>query len=80
MKKKTEYGLNLSLTKKETQRYYDWMKSLSNDIDEAVKDEDSYCFYPEFKIALYEMGAKRIEVSIGKKTLLLRTAFEDDEV
>ena len=71
-------ALNFSLTPKETKRYNEWLKRLQNDMPMA-DTEDDYVLYPEFQFSPFELGV-RIQVSIGKNTLLIRSAWEDDEV
>ena len=70
--------LSFSLTQKETKRYNKWLKRLWDDM--SMDDtEDCYVFYPEFQFSPFELGV-RIQVSVGNNTLLLRSAWEDDEV
>ncbi len=77
-KREDEYVIGFSLTEKETKLYKDWIDSLWNDI-QIDDTEDSYVLYPKFQFEPYEMGTM-ITVIVGKNELLLRTAWEDDEV
>ena len=70
--------LYFSLTQKETKRYNEWLKRLQDEIP-MDDTEDCYVLYPEFQFSPFELGV-RIQVSIGKNTLLIRSAWEDDEV
>ena len=71
-------ALNFSLTQKETKRCNEWLKSLRDDMP-MDDTEDCYVLYPKFQFSPFELGV-RIQVSVGKNTLLIRSAWEDDEV
>jgi len=72
-----EDALSFSLTPEETNRYIEWTKSLRNDI--VIDEEDMYILYPDFKFSPFELGV-RIQVSVGKDILLLRSAWENDKM
>ena len=73
-----EETISFSLTKKETKRYRDWIDSLWSDrkIDDS---EDSYMLYPKIQFSPYEMGTM-ITAIVGEENIILRTAYEDDEI
>ena len=71
-------ALHFFLTQKETKRYNEWLKYLQNDMP-MDDTEDCYISYPEFQFSPFELGV-RIQVRVGKDTLLLRSAWDDDEV
>ena len=73
-----EEAISFSLTKKETRRYRDWIASLWSDmkIDDS---EDIYVLYPKIQFSPYEMGTM-ITAIVGEENIILRTAYEDDEI
>jgi len=46
---------------------------------ELDDSEDIYVMYPKIQFAPYEMGTM-ITAIVGEKSIILRTAYEDDEV
>ena len=70
--------ISFSLTVKETKYYKDWIDGLVKDI-QIDHTEDSYVLYPKFQFSLFELGVS-IKVIVGDNELLLRTAWEDDEI
>ncbi len=73
-----EYAISFQLTAKETKKYFEWLNGYidSKEIDE---DEDPICWPVKFEFSPYEMGT-RITAKLFNKEILLRTAWEDDEV
>lgn len=76
--KKQNNGITFFLTEKETKYYENWKDSLWESMKINDK-EDIYVFYPVFQFSPFELGIN-IKVIIGENELLIRSAFEDDEV
>ncbi len=78
IEEKKDEIISFSLTAKETKLYKDWIDSLWNDM-QIDDTEDSYVLYPKFQFSPFELGVS-IKVIVGENELLLRTAWEDDEM
>ena len=74
---KQEEGFQFSLTEKETSKVIAW----ANDISKSMSEIDQECFGGGivYEFSPFEFG-ERIVVKYQGKKLLIRSAFEDDEI
>ena len=71
-------NISFSLTEKETKKYFQWLENYTNSM-KIDKDEDPFLLPVKFQFSPFELGVE-IKAKVFNEEILLRGAWEDDEV
>jgi len=77
-KEEKKYNISFSLTEKETKKYFKWLENYTNSM-KIDKDEDPFFLPVKFQFSPFELGVE-IKAKVFNEEILLRSAWEDDEV